>query len=91
MTTEGAAGYHSIMVTIELSEETANALEAKAAKAGLDLAGYLAKIAEVTASVDTSKLSVEEKLRAWQQMIDSIPPGDHFVDDSRESIYPDRN
>jgi hypothetical protein len=100
------------MVTIELPDETAAALEAKAAAAGLNIAGYLALIASGSISGETvdsverlqrwrelmqsirvgqPPLDKDERLKHWQDAIDAIPPADHWVDDSRESIYPDRS
>lgn len=75
------------MVTIELPDETAAALEAKANSIGLGLPEYLAQIAGERDSMSKPELSVEEKLKRWHELIASMPPNDHPVDDSRESIY----
>jgi hypothetical protein len=79
------------MVTIELPDETAAALEAQAAAAGLDLQGYLAEVARSAVDSRAAPLDDDEWLKLWQKAVDSVPPSDHFVDDSRESIYPDRS
>jgi hypothetical protein len=75
------------MVTIKLPDETAAALEAKAALIGLGLPEYLAQIAGSSDSTSKPELSVEEKLKRWHELIASMPPNDRPVDDSRESIY----
>jgi hypothetical protein len=48
---------------------------------------------ELTQSIRVGQPSPdkEERLRHWQDAIDAVPPADHWVDDSRESIYPDRS
>ena len=100
------------MVTIELPDDLAAALEAKAAAAGLDLQGYLAELAlsqlvpngSVEENGDTlnaqqelaapahpaSAPLLEERRRVWRELVASMPPAEHDIDDSRESIYPDR-
>lgn len=90
LTPQSGGEYDPLMVTIELPDDTAAALEAQAAAAGLDLQSFLAEVAR-SGVPQAAPLDNDEWVRLWKKAVNSVPPSDHFVDDRRESIYPDRN
>ncbi|HVJ82805.1 MAG TPA: hypothetical protein VNC50_17180 [Planctomycetia bacterium] len=83
------------MVTIQLPDETAAALEERAAAAGMDLPSYLGRLAGVpepaTGASQDSAADRRIWIEHWQAMVDKMS-GESLngVDDSREAIYGDR-
>jgi len=78
------------MVTINLSDEAAAALEARASEVGLELPEYVEQLAGVTKSMTTEQFDRQRWIERWHALVESMPGSDHGVDDSRESIYDDR-
>ena len=83
-------------VTLDLPPTIERELKEKAAKGGQTLEEYLRSLAvrDVAASPALSYppgfASPEEWVKAFREWAASHQPVDHFVDDSRESIYDGR-
>lgn len=83
-------------VTIQVSPQTAEVLQqlerqAKARRMPLDV--YLHRLVEEPESVvpPQVELTPMEKVRLWEEWVErNAVSVDHFVDDSRESIYKER-
>ncbi len=82
-----------MMVTLDLPPAVERELKERAAKGGQTLEEYLRSLAvrDVAASPAFSYppgfASPEEWVKAFREWSASHLPVDHFVDDSRESIY----
>jgi hypothetical protein len=85
-------------VTLSLPEAIEQSLKEKAARSGQTLEGYLQALAVREALLPTPPpapaisyppgfSSREEWSKAFREWVASHRPVDHFVDDSRESIY----
>jgi uncharacterized protein (DUF1778 family) len=80
---------------LSLSSETEARLRERAAEAGQDVAGFvLDAVNEKLAEVQSHPSRLAKSDKHWreklQALIDLHPIVDHFVDDSRESIYAGR-
>lgn len=82
-------------LSIDFPAEIEAALKQRAAATGQDVAEVVKAIVseQVQDSVRNrpdQELSSQEKMQLLREIIDRCPPSDGNVDDSRESIYPDR-
>jgi hypothetical protein len=80
-------------ITICLSPATEDRLKEQAAASGRDVSLYAIELIEkAVAGIDasSSELSPVQRAAEWRAWAESHPRGDHFVDDSRESIYAGR-
>jgi hypothetical protein len=80
------------MATIDIPERTLLKLTANAKARNVPLDVYLETVAEADATKSAKQLAAVESfaqgMSNWVEK--NLPPG-HVVDDSRESIYPDRD
>jgi hypothetical protein len=91
-----------MIITLNLPEDLERRLSERAAKTGQTLEEYLESLAQrdvSTSAYGASATSIgyppgmespEVWLKAFRDMVAGFPRVDHFVDDSRESIYEGR-
>jgi hypothetical protein len=80
-------------VTLNLPPAVEEKLRELAERGGQTLEEFLVRLAVREAETPTvsypPKMSREEWSKAFREWVESHPRVDHFVDDSRESIYAD--
>jgi hypothetical protein len=79
-------------LTLSFSASTEAKLKEQAAASGRDVAEYVANIVEkaVGSEIENGKLTTHQRAAQWRKWAESHPKVDHFVNDSRESIYDGR-
>jgi predicted transcriptional regulator len=82
-------------ITVSLSPETGSKLHERAAATGKDVPTLIreaveAKLASEGEASAPSEMPYDRWKAAFDQWVASHQPVDHFVDDSRESIYDGR-
>ncbi len=90
-----------MIISVQIPESIENRLKEEAAKRGHSLKGYIECLivrealhptmpAEPIVSTPSTFATYEEWSKAFREWVDSHAPVEHFVDDSRESIYAGR-
>ena len=74
-------------VSVPLSEEAERGLRKRATARGSTLEEYARTVLEREAGVPLQDPETEAWIERWRSWCASRPRSDHFVDDSRESIY----
>jgi plasmid stability protein len=84
-------------VSINLPPQAEAELRRRAAEEGKDVEAFVREAVEARLAAppivqprDPRTMTAEEWTAAWHAWIDSHAPTNHFVDDSRESIYEGR-
>ena len=79
-------------ITLSFSASTEAELKRQAAANGRDVVEYVTNIVEqaVNGEPGAQKLSPDERAARWRKWAESHPKIEHYVDDSRESIYDGR-
>jgi hypothetical protein len=79
-------------IQIELPEDQAAALTARAAEEGLSLEEWFKRIATIESGPPQEFANGKERARAFLEWVDSFPDTPPLSDEaiSRESMYPDR-
>lgn len=80
------------MKNIQVDQETADGLQAKAHAFGMSLQEYLRAVATngVQSAPPVSSVPFEQWSTLLRQWVSTFPASSHFVDDDRESLYTGR-
>ena len=80
-------------IKIDLPDQQAQALTAKAAAQGLTLEDWFRRVAEQETQAEAAPADPQEWIRQFDAFVSSLDPNTPVLSDeamSRESIYPDR-
>jgi hypothetical protein len=79
-------------IKLSFSASTEAKLKEQAAASGRDVAEYVTDIVEtaIETEIENGKLTPDQRAAQWRKWAESHPKVEHFVDDSRESIYDGR-
>jgi hypothetical protein len=80
-------------IKIDIPDQQAEALKAKAAAQGLTLEDWFRRVAEQEVQSESVPTDPQEWIRQFNSFVESLDPNTPVLSDeamSRESIYPDR-